>query len=706
MKKEEVEKKVVDELREKNLKLWLPPYVHDDESTTRPNHDSIEELAASMVTSSLNDCTKEQVIDALLSWQAHALEKLKEKKKNSVACLDIKVLGLTGDVPQDTSLTSTESWAERIEILPKAVKLHHLNPKLTVRKFLEELQVFLKVSSFRLSHKGKPMTPTNGARLAQVLLQENKVPKHGGVKTTILCQVTSQRPPPETTLQSKSPEQVLIQSIRHAATKLSGSANIDIMDQQGRHVPMLASDRHAFLTALGLHSLGRKRMDSGNYESALIFLLQANDEWNNVATEWRDRVDNYGILQLDIAWTYLKLESSERLEDATRRLQVAETVLCKQVNSNFLTLALAMADMGKQVPPLAAVFCRLFLLQGVAYRYSNNVEKANEKLEWAWQVCSSLRSVSSPEAVSSLCEAMVGISQSQAISALRRTNGNLDQAAELLQQDKASALEQHYKREEQRKLGLCQNTMDYVDIEVVTKLQNVLDISSPRGVAALSQQVEDVHHQVAVGLMRLANNNVEKAIDIYQDVERSSEAVLQQVLELDQKLENQGLETPKQNKKRSRPVIIAVDDVALATLVSMGVQEPLAKKALRASENNVDASLVWLTRKDDESAMQEEEEEEEPPAAGEDVDMANAINGLNDESLDDANEGDEEETSHVDQEKLEFEQAMELLQRELGEALQDRDMEKEYLGSSLDEEWEYLEKFVGSPATGSGDSSK
>ena len=50
---------------------------------------------------------------------------------------------------------------------------------------------------------------------------------------------------------------------------------------------------------------------------------------------------------------------------------------------------------------------------------------------------------------------------------------------------------------------------------------------------------------------------------------------------------------------------IEVDDVALATLVSMNVNEEDTKRALRDSNSNVDASLVWLTIKDDEMSAQD-----------------------------------------------------------------------------------------------------
>ena len=402
----------------------------------------------------------------------------------------------------------------------------------------------------------------------------------------------------ETIPSDLSPEQASVEAIRRAASKIATTSDFDVTDQNGKLVAISTKDRHCFLLALGIARLGQVQVQEGNYESALTFLLEADKEWNRISPEWRNRVDNYGLLQLDIVWIHLKLEHLEQLHDATRRLQEAERVLAQAIHSNFVTLAYTMADLGKQVPPLAAVFCRLFLLQGVAFYYTNNQERAKEKLDWAYLVCSRLRAVSSPEAISSLCEAMPGIKKSQAISALRRTNGNPDQAIGVLEQDEQNAAREEETRREQRKLGLCQDTMQYVNPDLVAKLQNVLDIPSPRSVASLNPQ-EETNRLVAVGLLRLSNNNLEQAIDIYQDAERNSQALFQKVSQLDDALAKQGLETPRQGKKRAHESI-EVDDVALATLVSMNVNEEDAKHALRASNNNVDASLVWLTSKDDE----------------------------------------------------------------------------------------------------------
>ena len=145
----------------------------------------------------------------------------------------------------------------------------------------------------------------------------------------------------------------------------------------------------SFFTALALHRMGRRALRyyeqqqligcSGGYgnhthhhlqlQDSLILFLEADAEWNSPYLEtWKDRVDNYGLLQLDIVWTYLQVESLENLPDSLKRLEQAENVLKKQVNGNFIALALEMAGQGKTQ---AVCFTLCFFLIVCCYRHQN-----------------------------------------------------------------------------------------------------------------------------------------------------------------------------------------------------------------------------------------------------------------------------------------------------------------------------------------------
>ena len=676
----DVKDQVIAELRRMKIKLWLPPYyAHIDASSNR----AVLQSLACDLTSKIGG-TKEEILVSLLTLQDHALEKLEKKRSATstlplVECLELKVLGLRGDFSHEIPVVS---WAERVEVTDKALKFHRASPVLTAGKFLEDLAAFLKVDALRLVYRGKSISSKDDARLCDILKHgDSASPQIGNFR--MMCLVSYK--------EQVNPDRTLIASIRQAATKLGGGASFDVTDQHGKIVPMLPSERLAFLTALGLHRLGRKRMDT-TLSSALVFLLEADQEWDKVTPQWRDKVDNYGILQLDIAWVYMKLESLENLPDVTRRLELAETTLRKQVDRNFVTLALVQADMGNAVPPLSSVFCRLFLLQGVAYRFSQDMAKSKERLEWAWGLCQSLRSVSSVEQINALCEAL-GVTQFQAISALRRTNGNSDQAAALMEKDKADAELQNLRREEQRKLGLCKNTVDHVDLDLVANLQTVLGFTPGPPEQQEGTRKLDSNFIVAAGLLRLANNDLEKSIDIYQDVERNPGAVLQLVSDLDRSLQEQGLAKKKSSRKKEEEV----DELSLATLMSMGVDESMAKKALRHSHNNMETALLWLT-----GQGESEEKEGEAIKSSDSFSSGESSNSSDSTSSSEANstatdsmeeDGMTESRSKRARVRDETKEAELLLEKELGEALQERDMEQDYFGSTLDEEWSFIEKF-------------
>jgi len=296
------------------------------------------------------------------------------------------------------------------------------------------------------------------------------------------------------------------------------------------------------------------------------------------------------------------------------------------------------------------------------------------------------------EQINALCEAL-GVTQFQAISALRRTNGNSDQAAALMEKDKANAELQNLRREEQRKLGLCKNTVDHVDIDLVANLQTVLGFTPGPPEQQEGTRKLDSNFIVAAGLLRLSNNDLENSIDIYQDVERNPGAVLQLVSDLDRSLQEQGLAKKKSSRKKEEEV----DELSLATLMSMGVDESMAKKALRHSHNNMETALLWLT-----GQGESEEKEEEAIKSSDSFSSGESSNSSDSTSSSEANstatdsmeeDGMTESRSKRARVRDETKEAEMLLEKELGEVRQERDIEQDYSSTTLDEEWSFIEKF-------------
>lgn len=57
-----------------------------------------------------------------------------------------------------------------------------------------------------------------------------------------------------------------------------------------------------------MHEKGRAALRRNNYNEALIFLLEADDEYRVCNSQLLESVDNYGLLNLDIVWCYIMLK--------------------------------------------------------------------------------------------------------------------------------------------------------------------------------------------------------------------------------------------------------------------------------------------------------------------------------------------------------------------------------------------------------------
>jgi NACalpha-BTF3-like transcription factor len=322
-------------------------------------------------------------------------------------------------------------------------------------------------------------------------------------------------------------------------------------------------------------------------------------------------------------------------------------------------------------------------------------------LDQAFVLLQCLRMLAPPDAVQQLLDlsprddnttTSSSITASDAIAALRKNQGDVNAAAMALTEAKNNRLQCQQDRELQHRHGVCQNEIDPVNLAAVESLRPLLVHGD-----------EDEDSELAVGLLRLANNDLTRALDLYASCDHSSTAILAKVDELDGHLVEKGLlnravwkNKKRKRRKENRPV---VDEMALVTLMSMGVDDAKARLALHKNDNHVDRALLWLTATAGEqpgSTLGEassSHEQQEP-------DMAE-IAPLN------GNSGDEQavngpggvsppppELISSQQQALER-AARELLHRELGDVLEERNLEKEYLGKSLDEEWHLVLKYRG-----------
>ena len=406
---------------------------------------------------------------------------------------------------------------------------------------------------------------------------------------------------------------------------------------------------------------------------ALAVLLEADTAWSQVPEIWQERVDNFGLLQMDIAWCLLQLENLHALPDAATRISRTEKVLMTQVNPNFLKLAIMHAEEGRAVPPLAAPFVRLLLLKGVIkLGHERDVTGAIVTLQEAQALCRAL--VVDPGAMSELLR--LGASPESAVVALRKAAGDVQRAAsEILDQvDKASQAKQD--RAKQRALGLTANHEGYVDLRLISTAQDFLAVD----------------HDVAVALLRLSNNNIDLAVQAWQDADRQREPILQRARAISRPKQRKRKEPGEQNSAAPSQ---AVDEMALVTLLSTGIDRDLAEAALRSAAGKagdpVEAAIAWLNGVPDNSAAGTGEGGEEGKGRGKEQ-MSDA--GSEEESSNSCDTDSEKLVESAQEEGVLHEEAYELLQRELGGALQKSDLAEQHLGLTLHEERAMIDKYL------------
>mmetsp|Transcript_19944 Transcript_19944/g.29976 ORF Transcript_19944/g.29976 Transcript_19944/m.29976 type:complete len:696 (-) Transcript_19944:1186-3273(-) len=687
---QEIKAKVHATLRGQKVKLWQGEYV---DSQGEPIVEALEHLAEDWSTDGVlvsmkGSAERTEILQALQDLQARALSKLKAEE--SIPLLEVKLLGWKGELGNIdpggfASRVSVDNSNAKNNII---VTFENAISNKTGVELLECLSKLVRVNNpnMRLIYHGKSLDTNK--ELAHVF----KTSMIAAKKITVLCLVYEVNSEERERIKAHNTIQARILAIRDAANQIRDSTKLEITNQTGETIPMAKDEKLAFLTALALHRLG---LNSATKQEKLTLLLEADVEWSNHPNlnHWRNRVDNYGLLQLDIAWIYLQLESLSNLPDSLKRLEEAEKVLRKQVHVNFITLALAQAEMGnfKEVPPLAAIFAKLFLLQGIAYLCDSNISqnpdsdrKSQERLDQANLLLQGLRSLSPEDSVEQLLKVMPGRKASDAIAALRKSHGDIHTAAFIMASDEDKRQKRSEERRIQHKYGLCQNGRDPVNVTQLETLKPLL-----KGY----ESSEKANLELAVGLLRLADNDLQISLELYEKHEHNPSKVQKLVENLDERLVQEGLmgEDLLRKKKQAQKLHDeqAVDEVALVSLVSMGIDPSKAKIALEKSANDTEKAMLWLSM-----ASESGDANDLHGSNSNHATLCDDSTKAKAETLIGQNESrGDSDSSATSQARNAERDAQALLHRELGTILEERDLEKEYLGSALDEEWQLVQKY-------------
>lgn len=640
------------ELRKDKVKLWEPPYTPEGSVAGIPGE--VRALAATYAVSL--EVEAPAVEAALEELRQHAIAKLKVKTRVS---LQGKVLGSSAALAKGSELTAEFEVADKGVTVRTALcrQLGVLRLKVLAggRALVDEQSLGEQGWASDQERENKPLRVlllcSGTAPEVQAMAEPAAAPAEPTKEAAADVPASASTAAPE--VEPAAADQCPVQTIREAAEKLTaeGFGDFELSDANtGRLVPIPPAARQALITAIALHARGRELLSGGlsggegpaaGPAAALEFLSEADACFERCraagAGQLLEQLENFGQLQLDICWAYALLGDSDRLPDAEARLYVAERMIRRQVDSNFLTLAEVKAEQGQTLPPEVLPSVRLWLLRGVARRYRGNMVGAKEDLMRAALFLQSLKVDNG--AVDALLA--LGATRQQAVAALRRCGGHADNAgAELLAAAPRREAAQR-ERNEQRRLGQTQDG-SFVDPDLVQQLTGM-----------------GLDRKAAVEALKKTNNDLAAALDAAQ--------------------------AEQQKAAGDAPV----DELALAQLISMGFDQEKSEAALRAvGSGGVEAAILKLTSM----------EVEEAPSAAAEADKEEGGTGGKRSAEADADAeaatrrklAQEEADRDVAKRKAEQEQALdearEVVERELGRCLRRGDLEDDIAGAWLEDE--------------------
>ncbi|XP_063524061.1 NEDD8 ultimate buster 1 isoform X5 [Pongo pygmaeus] len=204
---------------------------------------------------------------------------------------------------------------------------------------------------------------------------------------------------------------------------------LDIANQTGRSIRIPPSERKALMLAMGYHEKGRAFLKRKEYGIALPCLLDADKYFCECCRELLDTVDNYAVLQLDIVWCYFRLEQLECLDDAEKKLNLAQKCFKNCYGENHQRLVHIKGNCGKE----KVLFLRLYLLQGIRnYHSGNDVEACEYLNKELAQIRKEEKEKKRRRLENIRCLKGMGYSTHAAQQALHAASGNLDEALKIL----------------------------------------------------------------------------------------------------------------------------------------------------------------------------------------------------------------------------------------------------------------------------------
>jgi tetratricopeptide (TPR) repeat protein len=265
---------------------------------------------------------------------------------------------------------------------------------------------------------------------------------------------------------------------------------LEISDQTGKRMEMPNEERKALIMAMSFHEKGRASLKKNNFELALVLLLEAIDEYHNCHSDLLKRVDNYALLNLDVAWCYLKLGNMSELPNAAALLMECETNFVNSYGANLerVVALKGTADNEK------VLYMRMHLLQGIVAFHQGHKRRAVDLLVRAETELTSL-----DVSEDSLDEVVaLGYSGKEARLALRAECGNVASAVKYAEKKREQrqkiAKEEAERKRKRREYGKTVNG-NWVNLGYVSTLEK-MGFPEMYCVAALRQTENDINAAV------------------------------------------------------------------------------------------------------------------------------------------------------------------------------------------------------------------
>ncbi|XP_077997726.1 NEDD8 ultimate buster 1-like [Glandiceps talaboti] len=464
---EEVQRLIREELNKEKVKLWLPPYTKENGQADQFPKELVDRYSAKL------NLSAETVASTIEELRQHAVNKLAARQKfqqSGIATLKIK---LAGNIP------STCSPADLIFDLETKLDINGLELKQIVSTKTGAQGDHLKmISCGHVVEDDKPLTAQHIRHQSQVM---------------VICLSET-----EIEVRKKEHQRTQVQKTREAAEVLVRRTEdgvhddyyLQIADHTGKPIQLPPGERKALAMAMTLNEKGRAAVKRKQYGEALLYLLEADQEFRQCRSDILNAVDNYAVLCLDICWCYLCLQNINDLPDADSRLKACEQCLKRSYGENLERLTAVKGDSFREM----ALFVRLHLLQGVVAFYQNKRDDAwllMEKAETTWKRLN----VDSDK----LSEIMaMGFSEAEARLGLRTSQGNIEGAVMKIT-DKREERKQIAKRESEerkkkkrsRKLGKTANG-EWVNVDVYETLIS-MGFSKSAASTALKQSNNDIN---------------------------------------------------------------------------------------------------------------------------------------------------------------------------------------------------------------------